>query len=200
MLQSGAMSKRDKRSKGARKGIPRSVQRNAGGKPVIQLDMPAARVTWLLDLLAWARHGGVAARIDLRGQRAALPPVVLPVETGRLVAMEDAAAITRLRSRHRAFSQIAGRYTPLVVGAGDAGATIHLEIWHLPEGEPDPAETEHLEKLAPQLAEFLGAEIVLLGRKDAAEALKQLDAGSIPAAIEERNPLAWQLALLRDAL
>ncbi len=176
-----------------RKGIPKAVQRNRGGKPVVQLDIGAARVTWMLDLLAWARHGAVANRIDLRGQRAALPPVVLPITDGKLIAMEDAVAIRRLRSRHRAFSQIAGRYSPLVVGAGDAGARIHLEIWDLADQTED---REALLKLAPQLADYLQADVSVHGRADAVAALAALDPSTIPAKIGERNPLAWQQALL----
>ena len=176
-----------------KKSIPNAVQRRPAGKPVVQMDMQITRSTWLLDLLAWARHGAVAPKIDLRGQRAALPPVILPVADGRLVAMEDAAAIFRLRSRHRAFSQIAARYSPLVVGAGDAGARIVLEIWDCAQ---PAADREVLMRIADQLATYLEADVTVHDLKQAQPILANIDAAALPKALLDRNPLAWQLALL----
>lgn len=180
--------------KAVRKGVPRSVQRNAGGKPVIQLDMGAARHVWLLDLLAWTRHGGVALKIDMRGPRAPMPPVILPNVNGVLVALEDAGAVRRLRSRHRAFSQIAGRYTPLVVGAKDQGTRIVLEVWDFEGGD------DAIGKLAPQLADFIGADVTVHDRHEAAEVLRAIDPTQIPASLVKRNPLAWQLQLLHGCV
>lgn len=192
------MSKRDptggrpKRKRGD--GVPRSVQRRPGGKPVVELDISAARETWLLDILAWCRHGAVAARIDVRGSRAALPPVILPdVGGGRVVALETAAAIDRLRSRHRAFSQIAGRYAPLVIGARDAGQRLCIEVWRCtPDGDD-------IGPLCAQLAEYLDADITQHTLVEATAALRSAPWPTAPAELTARNPLAWLRALDQGA-
>ncbi len=175
-------------------GVPRAVERAKAGKPVVDLDIAAARTTWLLDVLAWARHGVVAARIDLRGPRAALPPVVLPaVGDDRVVALEPAAALDRLRSRHRAFSQMAGRYSPLVIGSRDAGRGLAIEIWALGEVAIDA------ERLAEQLAEYMQADVTVHDRQQAAAIVADIDWSTAPPDLLERNPLAWGWALQHGA-
>ncbi len=173
-------------------GVPRAVEKRPGGKPVVGLDMTAARETWLLDLLAWIRHGQVAARIDLRGPRSPLPPVVLPAnDSAHVIGLESATAVRKLRSRHRAFSQIAGRYSPLVVGARDSGASVIIEIWDTQEA----GTTDDLGKLADQLAEYLQASVTLHNLSEARALLAELDISQLPQALVARNPIAWACAL-----
>lgn len=185
-----------------RNGVPRAVERSRGGKPVVSLEMDAARVVWALDLLAWIRHGQLAAKLDMRGYRAPLPAIVLP-GSDQVVALEDVTAVRKLRSRHRAFSQIAGRYSPLVIGARDAGARIRLELWDL--DTIDHGDAEALQKTSAQLADYMQADVRLFGRSDAARAFATVDdrlsSGELvfPDKLTARNPMAWQWLLGRDA-
>lgn len=182
-------------------GVPKAVERTGAGKLAIQT--PArlsvddnARLTWMLDLLAWTGHGVVAGRIDLRGTSAALPPVVLPeVGADLLVALEPVDAIRRLRSRHRAFSQMAGRYSALLLAARDAGRRLRIEMWDLDEHgalrAPDPS----LDRLWPQLASYLEGE-VFLGDEATLKARMALAlATPLAPSLVARNPVAWGLHL-----
>jgi hypothetical protein len=159
----------------------------------------AWRATWLLDLLAWNRHGQVAPRVDLRGPRAPLPPVVLPeAANDALVCLELAETIVKLRSRKRAFSQIAGRYAPLVLGAREAGRRLVIEVWDLDGDHPAGEATEGLSRLLEQLAEYLKAEVSLHGPSEAAGLVSALRQTPPPQALVERNPVAWALSVAAD--
>jgi|GEM_PF-5667616 len=176
------------RRKGQR-GVPRAVEKRRAGKPVVELDMGAAQQTWLLDVLAWINESRVAPRIDTRGQRAALPPVILPSNAGSdVVAYETADAIRRLKSRHRAFSQIAGRYSPLVIGARDAGVGLRIVIYDLLNDEPD----EGLDRISSQLADYLEGTVTLHGAATARTQAAGFQ-GEIPESVRSRNPVAWAL-------
>ena len=205
--KTGAISKAERRlnrpagRQGAGPGVPKAVERGSGGRVAIQT--PArlsvddnARLTWMLDLLAWAGHGEVAGRIDLRGTSAALPPVVLP-EVGDtwLVALEPVDAIRRLRSRHRAFSQMAGRYSALLIAARDAGRKLRVEMWDLDASGAIRPHDSALDKLWPQLGSYLGGEVILADAALLADRLAKAKAGGLPAELVGRNPVAWGVNL-----
>lgn len=213
--EAAALHKAERRLKrrggrhGAGPGVPQAVEKSAGdggaGKKAGRIQTPArlsadsnARVTWLLDLLAWAGHDAVAKRVDLRGSSAALPPVILPeVAPDVLVALDTVDALRRLRSRHRAFSQMAGRYSALLLAARDTGRRLRLELWDLDEtGALRPAD-ERLAKLWPQLESYLEGEVWLADEAALRARLARASEGSLPAALVRRNPVAFGLGLAR---
>ena len=101
-------------------GVPAAVGKPRHGAPGQVIDPAVLRESWTLDVLAWAQYGVMAKKIDVHGSHAALPPVILPDDgKGRTVALDLLAALHALRRRPRAFSQMAGRYAPLVIGAQD---------------------------------------------------------------------------------
>ncbi len=182
-------------------GIPAAVgrpqsetSRSRGG-----VDVAAWRAAWMLDLLAWSRHGQAALRIDLRGPRSPLPPVVLPeAADGALVCLELVETIIKLRSRKRAFSQVAGRYSPLVLAAREANRRLVIEVWDLDGGHLDGEAAKGLHGLLEQLAEYLQAEVSAHGPSDVAGLLTSLRQRPPPDALIERNPVAWALAVTGD--
>ena len=182
-------------------GIPVAVgrpqaepNRSRGG-----VDVVAWRATWMLDLLAWARHGQVAPRVDLRGPRSPLPPVILPeAANDTLVCLDLLEAVVKLRSRKRAFSQVAGRYSPLVLGAREAGRKLVIEMWDLDGGHLQGDAAEGIQGLVEQLAEYLQAEVTLHGPADLAGLQAALRREPPPMTLVERNPVAWALSIAGD--
>ncbi len=188
-------------------GVPRAVDRRPDQTAGAATGPADARFAWMLDLLAYAGHGRVAAHVDLRASRASMPPVVLADGDGPIVALDDAAALARLASRHRAFSQIAARFAPLVLAGRERKRPLIVELWDLGallDGQPAVA---RLADTAAALTRYLGAEVVVpdaatlgarLGslRAAAPEPGDAFDAAAIPAQLRERNPLAWLLAPL----
>lgn len=165
-------------------GIPKAVgkQSKHAGLP----DAGLMRESWLLELLGVARHDRLPAKLDLHGHRATRPPCILNLPDTWL-ALDLLAALRDLRSRPRAFSQQAGRYAELARGATDDGRKLVLE---LVDPDDEPTETDH--KLADALAKYLNAEITLLGPSAIARELHGLKPD---ADLQDRNPLAWALAL-----
>lgn len=187
--------------RGEAEGAPKAVERRPEA-PAEALDSRHtgdARVAWLLDLLALGRTGRVAERLDLRAQRATMPPVVL---AGRaddpadpIVALDDAAAIGRLAARNRAFSQIAARFAPLAMVAREQGRPLRIELWDIGALVDGADAVPRLPETAEALARYLEAEFVL---PDADALQAALAAGRAALAehpdaarIRERNPLAW---------
>lgn len=180
-------------------GVPRAIERRPDAAP----SDDDGRLLWLLDLLAWAGHGRVAARLDVRAGRTAMPAVILADGDGPLVAVDDAQALARLAARHRAFSQVAARYAALLLAARDQGRPLVVELWDLGallDGQPPVA---RLDQTAAALARYheasyhvgdlatLATRMALAQRRAAEQAL--------PAALVARNPLAqllgWQARL-----
>jgi len=173
-------------------GVPQAIGKPRLGAPGQVIDAELLRDSWTLDVLAWAQHGVMAKKIDLHGAHAPLPPVILPDDgQGRTVALDLLAALQALRSRPRAFSQMAGRYAPLVIGAQDGARVLAIELWHL-DGEVE--EREKWTKLAEQLATYLRAEVTLRTPADARRLLREAQARGLPEALQVRNPIAWALA------
>lgn len=220
-----------RRSGSGRTGIPLAVQKlrnTGGGRRSAQLDVDSLRQVWMLDILAWARYGMVAPRVDLRGAHAAMPPVVLPdAPDGELVCLDLASSVDALRSRHRAFSQIAGRYSPLVLAARDVGRRLRIEVWDLEgsivkAGEFSESETmpeypipiaasepryqtplepagATLENTLLKVARYIDAEIQVEPLIEVMAALSGIRSRTFPAELLDRNPLAWSLALATGA-
>lgn len=174
-----------------RPGIPVAVGKNRShvGPPLV--DPVAQREAWTLDLLAFALHGAVASRVDLRGDRSPLPPVMLDLPHA-VIALDLWPCVAALHSRPRSFSQIAGRYSPLVLGAREADKPLVIQWWDLREELPDDAS-----KGADALAKYLEATVTLHTLADASTALAKLPA--LPDKLRDRNPLAWALTALRGA-
>ncbi len=168
-----------------RAGIPVAVGKNRHhvGPPLI--DPVAQREAWTLDLLAFTIHDAVASRVDLRGERSPLPPVMLDLPDA-VVALDLWQSVAALHSRPRSFSQIAGRYSPLVLGARESGKPLRIAWWDLRGEMPDDAD-----KGAQALAKYLEATVTLHTLNDARAALRKLPA--LPAKLLDRNPLAWGL-------
>lgn len=180
-----------------RTGVPVAIAKQRHGAPGQVLDADVLRDSWTLDILAWVQHGEMANKIDLHGVHAPLPPVILPKDSqGRTVALDLTLALYALRSRPRAFSQMAGRYAPLVIGAQDKGRALRIELWTL-EGELEDPDKWH--KTAEALATYLHAEVVLRGPEDARRLLLQAQARGLPEALQARNPVAWALQQVRRA-
>ncbi len=186
----------------AGRGVPKAVDRGLGQGAPSPRSHPRgaaggdARVSWLLDALAWAGHGAVAPRLDLRGVRSPLPAVVLPaVGEDQLVALDHADAIRALRSRHRAFSQIAGRYSALVLAARESGRSLHIEVWDIDDRGALLPEDAALVTLLPQLATYLEATVVYADAALRAARVATLQTAALPAALVDRNPVACGLAL-----
>ena len=158
-----AMSRHEQRVRsgeaGGEAGVPRAVDRRPDQTAGAAAGPSDARIAWMLDLLAFAGHGRVAAHVDLRASRASMPPVVLADGDGAIVALDDAAALARLASRHRAFSQIAARFAPLVLAGRERGRPLVIELWDLGallDGQPAVA---RLAETAVALARYLGADV-----------------------------------------
>ncbi|MCO4762287.1 MAG: hypothetical protein KC502_12325 [Myxococcales bacterium] len=188
--------------RGGAPGIPQAVERGAGvGKAMQQT--PArlsaddnARVSWQLDVLAWAGHGVVAPKVDLRGPSAPLPAVILPkVGDTALIALEPVDAIRKLRSRHRAFSQMAGRYSALVLAARDTERQLTIELWDLDAAGNVRPPDESMARLWPQLATYLEAQVTIGTDELLRERLALAATGPLPEALTRRNPVAWGLQL-----
>ena len=175
-----------------------------------------------MDLIAWGRYGQVAPRVDQRGPGSSMPPVILPdAPDGELVCLDLAASVDRLRSRHRAFSQVAGRYSPLVLAARESNRRLRIEVWDLdgvfvgaggfteaatlPEisiadvlldGQPPPrGGSEGLEAMLRKVATYIDAEIALESLQEARAVLSGLLSDPLPDEMVARNPLAWALQL-----
>ena len=173
-------------------GVPAAVGKPRHGAPGQVIDPAVLRESWTLDVLAWAQHGVMAKKIDVHGSHAALPPVILPDDgKGRTVALDLLAALHALRSRPRAFSQMAGRYAPLVIGAQDRQRPLVLELWQL-DGELE--DLEKWQKLAEQLATYLRAEVRVRTHLEARQLLREAQARGLPEELQARNPIAWVLA------
>lgn len=168
-----------------RSGVPAAVGKRRAQPGPPPLDPEAQREAWTLDLLAFALHGAVAAKVDVRGSRAPLPPVVLNLP-GQVVAIDLWQAVAALHCRPRSFSQIAGRYSPVVIGAQDGGKKLRIEWWDLRGDLPDD-----VHKGADALAKYLTADVVVRTLDDARAALRGV--GELPSALVARNPLAWLL-------
>lgn len=115
-----------------------------------------------------------------------------------VVALDPLDAIARLRSRKRAFSQIAGRYSALLVGARDVGAGLHITWWNIGGDahalSPAVDDDAWAASLADQLVSYLSESgvPVQLERLGPDDARRLLDAASdIPETLAARNPLAW---------
>lgn len=207
-------------------GIPKSVERRRKSARIgAEYLADAARRTWALDLLAWARYGQIAPRIDSRGAGASLPPVILPdAPDGELVCLDLAVSVDRLRSRHRAFSQVAGRYSPLVLGARESGRRLRIEVWDLegmfsgldafseeatlPEisiadavadGGSQRDKGDGLEAMLAKVATYIDADISLESLTEARALLAGLAHAPFPDELVARNPLAWVLRLMGDS-
>ena len=203
-------------------GIPQAVQRQRkGAQQGAEFTGRAARAAWLLDLLAWGRYGQVAPRVDQRGPGSSMPPVILPdAPDGELVCLDLAASVDRLRSRHRAFSQVAGRYSALVLAARESNRRLRIEVWDLdgifldsgafteaatlPEisiadvldGQSAPrGGGEGLESMLRKVATYIDADISLESLLEARALLSDLLDDPMPDALVARNPLAWALQL-----
>lgn len=158
-----------------------------------------ARVAWLLDLLAFGRTGRVAERVDLRAQRATMPPVVLAGRPDEpedpIVAFDDAAAIGRLASRNRAFSQIAARYAPLAMVAKEQGRPLQIELWDVAALVDGAEPVPRLADTADALARYLEASFTLPDaaalRHGIAAARASLSGHAEADRLRARNPLAW---------
>jgi len=205
-------------------GIPKSVERRRAS-PLVGSDFisDSARQAWALDLLAWGRYGQLAPRVDQRGPRAAMPPVVLPeAPDGELVCLDLARTIGRLRSRHRAFSQVAGRYSPMVLAARESGRRLRIEVWDLDgdvvrTGDFTEAETlpdfaiadaidnaegggrrkpdDNMEAMLQRVATYIDADISLESLTEARAIISGLLDKPLPEEILARNPLAWVVHL-----
>jgi len=169
--------------------VPAAVGKMRSSSIPAPPDAHGMRLGWTLDLLAWARHGAVAHKVDMRGERAPMPPILL-ANGEQIVALELAGAVRALSSRPRAFSQVAARFSPMVIGSQDSGARLVIEIWDV-DAEPDDDDA----KLAGALAKYLTADVRFFGRTAAAAALAGVS--EWPQALLERNPLAWVLTLQR---
>ncbi len=169
-----------------RPGIPQAVSKSRPSQS-FTLDPQRLRDSWTLDLLAFARHGLWAKKLDMHGVAAAMPPVILNTPD-RVIALDLYDSVYALRSRPRAFSQQAGRYSPLVLGAQDNGKKLAIELWSLHE---EPTESEN--NLAEALAKYLQADITLHGPAQMHAHLKSLVGKELPEEIRVRNPLAWLL-------
>lgn len=180
-------------------GVPRAVERRPDQGAPGAAAPSDARIAWMLDLLAYAGHGRVAAHVDLRASRASMPPVVLADGKDAIIALDDAAALARLASRHRAFSQIAARFAPLVLAARDQGRPLHIELWDLGALLDGQAAVARLGDTAVALGRYLGAEVQvpdLPALQARLASLRGPDAAALPAKLRERNALAWLLAPL----
>jgi hypothetical protein len=171
-----------------RAGIPVAVGKNRHhvGPPLV--DPIAQREAWTLDLLAFALHGAVASRVDLRGDRSPLPPVMLDLPKA-VIALDLWQSVAALHSRPRSFSQIAGRYSPLVLAARESGKPLLIQWWDLRGEMPEDAD-----KGAQALAKYLDATVTLHSLDDAHTALQHLPA--LPDKLADRNPMAWALTTL----
>lgn len=169
-----------------RTGVPNAVGKPRTPPPPGPPDANALRMGWTLDLLAFLRHGQVATRVDPRGDRSPLPLVMLNGKE-RVVGLDLLPALRALRSRPRAFSQVAGRFSPLVIGAQDSGKRLLVELWDL-DGEPDEDDGNQ----AQALAKYMQADVTAHGRLEALATLKT--ARDLPDLLVGRNPLAWLLA------
>ncbi len=206
-------------------GIPKSVERRRGN-PLAGIDhlSESARQAWALDLLAWGRYGQMAPRVDQRGHRASMPLVVLPeAPDDELVCLDLARSVNRLRSRHRAFSQVAGRYSPLVLAARESGRRLRIEVWDLDgdvvrSGDFTEAETtpdfsiadaitsedgtprgrqpdERVAAMLRKVATYIDAEITVETLTEARALMAGLLDRSLPDELIARNPLAWALQM-----
>jgi len=169
-----------------RPGIPQAVSKSRPSQS-FTLDPKRLRDSWILDLLAFARHGLWAKKLDMHGAAAAMPPVILNTQE-HVIALDLYDSLHALRSRPRAFSQQAGRYSPLVLGAQDNGKKLVIELWSLHE---EPTEAEG--KLLDALAKYLQAAVTLHGPAEMKAQLKTLVGQKLPDEICARNPLAWLL-------
>lgn len=203
-------------------GIPQAVQRQSKGGPQgAESTGRASRTAWALDLIAWGRYGQLAPRIDHRGPGSTMPPVILPeAPDGELVCLDLAASVDRLRSRHRAFSQVAGRYSALVLAARESNRRLRIEVWDLeglflPVGafteaatlpeiaiadvvdgqSPPRGGAEGLEAMLGKVATYIDAKISLETLLEARALLSSLLDEPLPGALVQRNPLAWALQL-----
>lgn len=169
------------------RGVPRAVQKSRKDTGLPPLEQ--VRESWMLELVAWQRHGRTTNRLDLHGHRSTRPPIWLDTPEA-LICLDFLDALRDLRSRPRAFSQQAGRYTDAVQGAQLHHKALHIELYLL---EDEPHEADH--KLAEALAKYLNATITLHGRQVVHTALQV----QFPPELVEHNPLAWTLDLARKA-
>lgn len=167
---------------------PRAVGKPNRPPPLLTIDPVALRESWTLDVMAWLQLQRVAPRIDLHGARSPLPPVVLDLPDA-VWALDLWPAVAALQSRPRSFSQVAGRYAPIAVGA--RGKALHLQWWDL-RGEADAVKVG---PLAEALGRYLQADVRLMTLADRDRMLQAHAARgeAWPSALLERNPLAWQL-------
>ncbi len=183
-------------------GVPKAIGREPAAKLSLN-PLPAAgdaRAAWTLDMLAFARHGRVADRIDLRASRATMPPVVLADGEGPIVALDDASAIGRLSSRSRAFSQIAARYAALGLVAREQERPLIVELWDLGAIMGDEPPIPNLAETAAALARYLEATFVLTTVDDLHGGLRSLRGVELPKTIRDRNPMAWLIPAVTTAL
>ncbi len=171
-----------------RQGVPAAIgkPRRDSGPPV--LDWVGCHEAWTLELLAFIEMQQLPARVDLRGARSAMPPVVLATPS-EVIAYDLWPAIAALHSRPRSFSQVAGRYAPLVIGAQDGGKRLRIQWWQLRSDEPAPDP-----QLAVAVAKYLQADVTLHDMAQAqARVVGEL---ALPPVLLERNPVAWSLVHL----
>ncbi len=179
-------------------GVPRAIERAPTAAPtsaVAEAEGHDARRAHLLDLLAFFQHGRLAARVDLRAHRATMPPLVLADGDGPIIALDDAAALHRLASRSRAFSQIAARYAALALVSRETQRPLRVELWDLDALDDPSAAVPGLRETATALSRYHEAEFTL-GEPSALALLRQglsLPAPGLPAVLVKRNPLAWLL-------
>ncbi|HAN30747.1 MAG TPA: hypothetical protein DCQ06_04050 [Myxococcales bacterium] len=191
-----AGSKLDRR-RGA-PGVPRVVDRQIGrgSKSDSNQRNLLDNRAWMLDLMAWARYDRVAPKIHLNVLSPRMPALVLPQvhepdQSEWIVALDLADALRKLKSRSRAFSQIAGRFSSLVLAARESSVALRIEIWDLDLSgairEPD----SWLQDTARQLAKYLEAEVVIIERSELRQRLAK--AAMAPEPLRMRNPMAAAL-------
>ena len=125
-----------------------------------------------------------------------LPEVEGPEGGRRLVALDLGDALRKLKSRSRSFSQIAGRFSPLVLAAREGELSLWIELWDLDEdgrlNPPDPWLTE----TASKLASYLEATVTLGTARQLSERAARL--GEVPDELRRRNPMAAAMGWARQ--
>jgi len=179
------MNERSNDDGGGRR-TPRRVGRVAAAARDVShggVDAEALREAWWCELAEVLESGSQPARVDLRGGRVA-PPVVV-IREGLVSAHDLAGHVRRLRSRHRAFSQVAGRYALLAEGARGTGAELVARWWDL---EGDGAD---LAELASSVATYLGARVEVRSAASMLQVHAAAPISEAARALADHNLVAW---------